>query len=613
MARAAFKKKTPPVEYSKFKGINESVGETEIEDGELVDSYNFRITKNYALEKRPGRQKFINFGVGNVQGLWYGKIDDKTVFISCWNGKVYEYDMSVVTDEREIAQLIIDGVVTEIGTINDLPTTIFWFDGKLRFKNAGQFKEYDGTTYQDQIWYVPTIAINSPPTGGGTLFEEINLGTGEKIQIFTADGTALYFLPETNIDSDLLVITVNGVTFTETVDFTVNRALGIITFSNIPSSQDVVSITWHKDDADNLALVLDHKYVTTYGVGSNTNIFLFGNANEKDTFRFSGVKQAGYYPANSFVGVGDDEYAITDMKILYKNLIVFKEDATMLITPTINLNYATNTGLNPYDFGYEYLNRSVGNLAPGMVAIISSDRTNLISLDGFSFRLWGSDTAVGGERDPKIISDRLKLSLQGLNLRNAVTHDYKYQKELWVNVDDIVYIWNYGNNTMYKYTNINATRFIDVEGKIYLGTNGSVDRIDEIYQADETSIGDTIPCIAYTGFIDNGIVEYEKNTANQWVVIDPQARTSVNVQFVTDNQLLEDATINYTSYVLLDFNSIDFNNFSFKTNTKPQATRFRDKIKKFTYLQIVFSNDTNNESLTILKIKMQIEAARYSG
>ena len=387
MAKATFQKPPKPIEIDKFLGLNESVGNTEIEIGEFSLIENFRITKNYKLQKRPGHHTFINFTTtADVQGIWQGVIDGKEILLSCWNGNVYEYDLSISTTTVDIADLITEGTVTIIGTLTDARTCIFWFQDKIYFMNGAEYKEYDGTTFQDVTGYVPTIALNAPPAGGGTLFEEVNLLTGKKIQTFIGDGSStLYQLAEAGLDATLLIITVDGVSKTEGVDFTVNRTLGQVTFTVAPVNEALVSIEWEKVAAGNADLVLNHKYAIDFGVNNDTNLFIFGNPNEKYVFRFSGIARANYFPANSFVGVGSTEFAITDLKPNQQNLLVFKERATFIVKPAVNPNFADNTGLNPYNFGYQDLNEQVGNLAPKMVQLIEDSP---VSLDGFSMWLW---------------------------------------------------------------------------------------------------------------------------------------------------------------------------------------------------------------------------------
>jgi len=609
MATFTARKKPKPIKIDKFFGANEAVGETEVNPGEWISGFNARVTKNYKMQKRPGHHTFIDFGSGNVQGLWYGTLDGDVIMLVCWDGDVYRYDMSIDTDTTAVADLITEGTVTIIGSISDTKTCITYFQDKIYFLNGADYKEYDGSVYQDVVAYIPTVVIASPPAGGGTLFEEINLLTGQKSQTYVGDGSStLYQLAETSIDVDTVLCSINGVSKTEGVDFTVNRTLGQVTFTVAPILNAIVIITWVKEVAGNDNLVKNHKYMVDFGVQNDTNLFIWGNPNERNVFRFSGIAKANYFPANSFVGVGSTEFFITDLKASQQNLMVFKEKATFIVNPTVNPNFSDNAGLNPFNYGYQDLNERVGNLAPKMVQLVEDTP---ISLDGFSFWQWGI-TNVELQRNTRVISDRLKLSLKVLNLRNAVTFNYENQKEYWCNVDSTVYIWNYGNDTMYKYSDIQATQFIDADGVPYYGSNGTVEKISEDFLADGTVLGDTIPMKIYGGFLDFDALEYRKMMRDQWLSIRPDSRTSVQIKFITDRINEESAKWYPVEYKLIDFDNIDFDDWTFLTNRSAQVNRIRGKVKKFTYVQWVMENDTNNETLTVLKLLMQAQTNGYS-
>lgn len=607
MAKFTPRKKPKPVDTNKFLGVNESVGITGLKNGEASYIQNFRITKDYKAQKRNGHHVFINFDTGAVQGSWYGTLDGNTIMIVCHGGNVYEYDMTIDTDTVDIADLITEGTVSIIGTLADLPVDIQWFQSKIYFRNGSDYKEYDGNTYQDPVPYVPTVSLNGPPAGGGTVFEEINLLTGEKIQTFIGDGVATtYVLGESGLDS-IDYVKINGV---DVVSYTSDLVNGQATsISPIPALEDAVEIKWTKVTAGASDLVTNHKYATDFGVGNDTQVFIWGNPNEKNRVRFSDLLKANYFPANSFITVSSDEFAVTDLKAQYQSLLVFKEQQTHIIRPEPNTNYTTNTGLNPYVFPVYDLNEVVGNIAPKGVRLIENQP---VSIDGYSVWRWFSETGVEDERNATIISDRIQLSLQALNLSVAVTFDYQNQKEYWLNVGSNLYIWNYGNNTFYKYTNVDANQFLDVEGQVYFNSDGVVNRFGDTFTADGEVAGNNIHAIMRLGFMDFDALELRKSSRYVWISINPASQTSLDISFPTDRVNEEEATVYTTEYRLMDFNNIDFNNFSFLTNYNPQPKRIKARIKKYTYVQVVCENDSNSETLVILKLLMQAQTQGYS-
>lgn len=588
--------KTPkPIEIDKFLGLNQSVGETEIKLGEAVNQTNFRLTQDYKPQKRAGHNTFVNFdNIKDCQGGWQGTLNGKNSFIFINDGNVYEYDLDISTETVDIADLITEATVVLLGTITDAKTSIFWFESKVYFINGTDYKYYDGTTYGDVVGYIPTIAIETPPTGGGTDFEEINLLTGKKKQNFTGDNVAtLYQLRELNIDADLLIITVDGVTKTETVDFTVNRTLGQVTFTVAPGTDALVIIQWNKASASNVALVKNNRFAMDFGPGNDTAIFMWGNENFGNKRIWTGVLDASYFPEFNFTLIGSDEFPITDIVAQYDRQIIFKTNRT-------HYSYAEYiTLLSKYDYPVFDLNEAVGNVAFNGVQVVENSP---VSLHKHSWWIW-TNTSIEDERNAKNITERIRKSLEDIDLSTAVTFDNQKQKELFINIDDIIYIWNYGNDTFYIFDNISATWFLDENGTIYYGSQGTVEKRSGL-----NDNGTAIEANLELGFTDFGVNELTKNSRVMWVTIQPYSRTSVDISYATNKINTSEAKeVKVVGYVLLDFNDIDFNDFSFLTNRNPQTKRRKLRAKKYTTIKFIFKNSELDEELVIISIKVLAE------
>src|SRR5665648_412387 len=578
MATFNLSKPPEPIEISTYLGINEAVGETEIKLGEATKQVNWRITQNHKPQKRTGHKTFINYAnTKNVQGMWRGTIATKNILISCNNGKVYEYNFSTLLN-------------AQIGTMTDAKTTIFYFESKLYFLNGVEYKEYDGTTFRDVDPYVPTVAIGTPPAGGGTPFDAINLLSGKKKQEFFADGIAtVYQLVESEIDSDTMTCTINGVTKTEITYFTVVRSTGIVTFSVAPADEAEVILGWTKVEAGNSDLVKKNKYAMINGPGNDTAIFLWGNPSAKNRRSWSGTLKANYFPVINFTLIGSNEFAITDIKPQYNRQIIFKQDRTHYSYPEWNLT------AKEWDYPVYDLNNKVGNEAYNAVQVV---RNNPVSLAKQSWHEWTS-TSVEDERNESVISERLRISLSALDLSTAITFDNQREKEYWCNIGSNVYIWNYGNDTMYVYSNISGTCFLDVGGVIYYGSQGTI----EYFEGTCEVIDDEI----ITGFNAWGNIELRKNSREIFTSIYPDSQTSLNVFYRTNRQEAWKPISKLMEYRLFDLNNVNFNNFSFATNRNPQTFRRKIRAKKYTYIQFRFTNGRLGETCTILAFKVSAE------
>lgn len=583
-----------PIEINKFLGLNTSLSETELKIGECTYLRNFRLTNNYKPEKRLGHKTFKDFANSKpCYGHWYGTLGSKTVLLTTNDGKLREYNFGTA-------------LWSDVGTIAEAQTSMMYFNGKVYILNGSQYKEYDGTTYQDVVPYVPTIAIGTPPTGGGTLFEEINLLTGEKKQQFVATaGVTEFTLAEQNIDANPVTATVNGAAKVETTNFTVNRTTGKVTFLVPMVGNEIVIIDWFKVVSGNADLIKKHKYMIKFGPSNDTNVFIWGNADEKNTYRVSGTFKPNYFPAGSFYKVSDNEYAVTNLQPQYDRLLVFKENRTHYTYAQVNPLYAANSGLNKYIYPSFDLNDVVGNQVFNSCQLIDNSPVSIMSN---SIYKW-SNTSIEDERNANIISTRIEETLNDINMTGAVTFDNQKQNELWVNVGSMVYIYNYGNDTWYEYDNITATWFDVINDQIYYGSNGKIERFEGL-----NDNGVAIMAKGKTGFMDFGLYEYFKTTTNAWVSIAPASRTSVKMKFPTNRKNESDPKLKtFTEgYKLFDFESLDFEDWSFETNRNPQVFRIKPKAKGYTTIQVVFWNDELNETLLFNGIKLPVETNSFS-
>ena len=207
-------------QLNQFYGLRENQsGDLTLQDGELSRCDNCRITDNLKIQKRDGYTEIFDIGSGGaIRGMWYGRVNGTNKFVFARDGRIYEGNLST-------------GATTDIGLITDTRAFFFGFADKVYVQNGAEYLVWDGAgSFVDvrTTAYIPLVAINVPPAGGGTAFEEINTLTGKKYVQFDGDGaSATYQLPETSIDS-VDSVTVDGVLKTVTTDYTVNLTNGTV-------------------------------------------------------------------------------------------------------------------------------------------------------------------------------------------------------------------------------------------------------------------------------------------------------------------------------------------------------------------------------------------------
>ena len=219
-----------------------------------------------------------------------------------------------------------------------------------------------------------------------------------------------------------------------------------------------------------------------------------------------------------------------------------------------------------------------------------------------------TNTQVSDERNASVISERIRESINDLDLSLAITFDYQKKKELWVNVGSNVYIYNYQNDTFYIYDNIEATVFLDIDGVVYYGANGTLEKFGGL-----NDNGVAITARLELGFTDFGVNELSKNTRAIWIAIRPYTRTSVNPSYATNRfNTGETKVIKPIKYVIFSYDDLDYADWSYATNSNPQVAQRRIRARKYAYIKFIFENAELDEELAILSLKAICETNGFN-
>lgn len=569
-----------PTKINKFLGLNQDDnGETELLLGESPKMINFKITDTYKLKKRYGYEElFTSIASKDIQGIFYGALNGSYHLLFACNGKIYKHNLTT-------------GLNTELGTLTDAKTVFFIFNNKVYILNGYEYKYWDGTTFGTVIGYRPKVAIGTPPSGGGTLYEQINLLTGAKRQTFSADGTSKdYQLAETNIVS-VDFVKVNGVTKTLTTDYTINLTTGKVTFVTAPTTgQDNVEIGWTKNNNDRTQ-VEKCRASLIYGGANDSRVFIWGNSNYQNRRYYTdladGVPSAEYFPVNNFSDVGSSEFAITDIVKQYDRQIIFTE---------VNAYYSYLESIQDITaFPVYPLNDVKGNVAFNQAQIVLNNPYTIME----GVYEWAA-TTVRDERNAIYISKRVQPSLDNEDLSQAITLDNEAEGEYWLVIDNRVWIHNYRNDTWYYYELFNKVKCITtINGNVYFGTdNGQLMKFDKEFRNDNSNV---VNASWEMGFYDFGEEWLRKYLNKTWISLEPTTRSSLDVAYETnlDSSLTNPVKV---SYYLLDYGKIDYSNWSYETSSNPQPFRLKTKAKKFVYFKLILKNESLIDECTILNI-----------
>lgn len=215
---------------------------------------------------------------------------------------------------------------------------LYIFDGKTAIV-YGKFDDVYAVKKLTDVAYVPTIVISRLPAGGGTVYEPINLISRAWKETFLADGTTKkYQLTEDELDSDKVKVRIMNssgtwVNKTEGTDFTVDRALGMVTFVTAPtaptvSGMDNVEITAYKTRDGYADKINKCTFGILYGVnGASDRLFLSGNPNEPSYDWYSALYDPTYFGDLWYSAMGRGGAAVIGYSIINGCLATHKENS----------------------------------------------------------------------------------------------------------------------------------------------------------------------------------------------------------------------------------------------------------------------------------------------
>lgn len=262
-------------------------------------------------------------------------------------------------------------------------------------------EEYSVATAQSKA-YIPTILIGRSPTGGGKVYESINLlGAGRTESFLGTEGTKEYQLSakdldQTEVKAEKLNSSGEFDQMTEGTDFTVNRTEGTVTFNTAPgispaSGADNVKITYYKT-VDGAADKINKCCVSVlYGVdGTADRLFVTGNEEFKNYDWYSQKDDPTYFGDDFYSVLGQDKSGIVGYSIVNNYLAAHKsesEDGRNVILRYGTLDTSNNNeavfkiynniqgagAIGKYNFAY--LNEPLFVTKLGVYAITAADIT----------------------------------------------------------------------------------------------------------------------------------------------------------------------------------------------------------------------------------------------
>ena len=580
------------LQIQKFLGLNESKdGDTQLKVGEASRMENWQITPQHHLKVRPGMQAIETFQ-GAVRGLWHGFVAGEEITLCAADGGVWK---------------ISEGK-TKLGNITDAPTTFFGFNNKVYMLNGHEYLSWDGTgSVQTVEGYIPLVVTAASPKGGGTTLENVNRLTGKKRVRFSADGESTkYVLPE----GDLLSIDqiyVDGALM-QSSQVTKDTTGGTVTFSSAPQAGNNNVEIYYTAPNELRSQVTKMRYWEFFNGANDTRVFLYGDGTAKALYcgiTEAGVASAEYFPDLYEMLVGDENTPITAMVKHYDRLLTFKPGSVYAT------EYSATTladGVVTAGFYTIPLNREIGNEAPGQVRLVYNFPRSMYANALYDWKMTSS--TVRDERNAKLVSEKVRSTLQSADPEKVFIFDDDSKQEYYVFLNDTAgtaLVHRYIEDVWYKYTNLKVVCGCRDGNDVYFGTSdGKLVLFDELVHND---LGQEINCIWESGNMDFGSDYQRKHSSVIWVSLKPAAGARCTVSARSDRKS-EYAEKTVTAPVL-KFSSVDFNHFTFNTNTSPHMQRVKLKVKKFVYYKLLIDTVSIANDVTVLGVDMRVRFTGY--
>lgn len=602
--------------YKQFKGVDFSV------DSSLVDKERSPFAPNLIAdvggmpEKRLG-WRTLHTLEKPINGLFFGEINGTDTFIAHGGTKLYKWDLlefSVIKED-----------------VNDSRSTAFFMNKKLYILTGNDYLVYDGTniTSVDADAYIPEILISRTPTGGGTVFEAVNLLGSKRKESFLGNATdKVYQLSANDITSVDLIQKTNSSggldTLVVTTDYTVDLSTGKVTFVNahppIVAGQDNVFITYSKTVTGYADRIKKCTISTLYGLGGSNRVFLAGNPDYKAQDWYSDIFKPNYFPDLNYSVVGSDETSIMGYQKIGRYLMVIKEDNQQ--DSTIFQRWGILNDDGTVTFSIEQGIAGTGAISKHCFASLVDEplffsRRGIMATTSSNILLERSVKNRSYYIDAKLINEP--------NLDTAIACEWNGYYVLAIN--NRAYILDSRNKSYqnqsgsdyiyecYHWENIPAICFLSINNELYFGTaDGKVCKFNSDI-ADKTKWNDDtnpVTCYWSTKNDDDGASYLYKTMQKKGctVTIKPNSRSSADIYVVVDGD--PERFIRKHTMDIFNFNDIDFERFTFNTNESPQDIYLKKKIKKYKRLQIVIKNNGLSEGFGIFQIVKTFTVGNYA-
>ena len=568
----------------KFHGINLSSDfEHSLNSGESPEMVNFTVTDSYKLKKRKG-YSVLSKKDGDGRGIGVATLDGKTSVFYAVGREIFSY---YDDDEEKIGEI----------TSDEGEVVFFNFSNKLYVLDGALIMVWDGKTFSEIEPYRPLVSISTTPDGAGVSFEEKNILTGKMRQSFTCGANSITLkLAADNLDS-VDYVHVGGKRLSKN-NYVADLEKGTV---NVTSSAeemlipDGVEIGFTKNSG-NESLLHKMRRATVFGKENDTRILLYGDSENPDTIRYSGVHGGisgmEYFPENNFNKVGS-RTVITSIVRHFDRLMIFAQGQAFYSY----MDEAENeNGLKYAIFPIRPLSDAVGCSSCGFAALCNSFP---ITLDHNTLYRWASSN-IRDERYAVNIGEKIRRGIEKWQGNRIRSFDSEKTGELFIYSDMGCYVYSYVLDVFYYWNGFSARGFCEFENSriLFQRSDGSLCALFES-DLDAGEAVSAVWCSPYLSFAD-GVKNLEYIDLETY----PDVDAGADIYWVS-NHGQRGLKSFFKKVSRFTFEKMSFKNFGFQTSVSPYRMSARVRHKRFEKMKIRIENSYPNSPLHILSLRVR--------